>query len=93
MYPDLDILQCMQNGTFGPRVAELRRERGLTQAELAALVGITTNSMARMERGEFKAPSVWVAAAIAKALRVRIESLLEPPRNPQRPGRGRPKAK
>jgi len=37
---------------FGPRLRELRRRAGLTQAQVAELVGREANTIARWERGE-----------------------------------------
>jgi len=36
---------------FGARVAELRRERGMSQSDLAAASGIDRVSVSRVERG------------------------------------------
>jgi transcriptional regulator with XRE-family HTH domain len=36
----------------GQQMRKIRKDLGLTQAELAALVGVATNSIARQERGE-----------------------------------------
>lgn len=38
-------------GAFGTRVAELRRQRGLTQSELAAAIGRTASWVSQVERG------------------------------------------
>lgn len=57
-------------------LASIRKKQGLTQTELAELVGVGMNSIARYERGEVQ-PSVDVAVAIAKALHVDLVELLE----------------
>ena len=57
-------------------LAAIRKKQGLTQAELAEIVGIGMNSIARYERGEVQ-PSVDVAMMIAKALHVDLVELLE----------------
>ncbi len=36
----------------GKRIAELRQDRNLTQAELAGLLGISRDSLSRIERGK-----------------------------------------
>ena len=36
----------------GPQMRKIRKDLGLTQKELAVLVGVATNSIARQERGE-----------------------------------------
>lgn len=39
----------------GTEIKELRKFLGYTQAKLASEVGVTPNTIARYERGEFKA--------------------------------------
>ena len=53
-----------------------RRRRGMTQAALAAQVGITQPSLAQAESRR-RGLSVMTYAKLAKALRVRIEDLLD----------------
>jgi transcriptional regulator with XRE-family HTH domain len=40
-----------QEGTIGRRIAQARREAGLTQEELAGLIGVTTRSVQGYEAG------------------------------------------
>jgi transcriptional regulator with XRE-family HTH domain len=40
-----------QDGTIGRRIAQARREAGLTQEELAGLIGVTTRSVQGYEAG------------------------------------------
>jgi transcriptional regulator with XRE-family HTH domain len=61
---------------FGKRVRELRKERGLSQVELAAKVGIDRSYMGFLERGE-RNPSLEVIAKIAEALNVTPDELLK----------------
>lgn len=61
---------------FGKRVRELRKERGLSQIELAAKVGIDRSYMGFLERGE-RNPSLEVIAKIADALNVTPDELLK----------------
>ena len=63
---------------FGKRVRELRKERGLSQVELAAKVGIDRSYMGFLERGE-RNPSLEVIAKIAEALSVTPDELLKRP--------------
>jgi predicted transcriptional regulator len=39
-------------GMTGQQMRKIRKDLGLTQQELAVLVGVATNSIARQERGE-----------------------------------------
>lgn len=61
---------------FGKRVREIRKERGLSQVELAAKVGIDRSYMGFLERGE-RNPSLEVIAKIAEALNVTPDELLK----------------
>lgn len=52
-----------------------RRRRGLTQAALAATIGITQPYLAQIETGQ-RTGDVRLYARLAKALRLRIEDLV-----------------
>jgi transcriptional regulator with XRE-family HTH domain len=56
---------------FGPRVQILRERRGMTQAQLADLVGISPHTLRKIENGQQKAPGLDMVMRIAEALRVR----------------------
>ncbi len=56
-------------------LSAIRKEKGLTQAELAHRVGIGMNSLARYERGEIQ-PSIEMASLIAEKLGVTINELI-----------------
>lgn len=58
---------------FGVRLRAYREAAALSQADLAAKVGVTANTVARIERGESE-PTWPVALAVADALGVGIES-------------------
>ncbi len=47
-------LSSPQVAEIGSRLRELRKERGLTQAELARQIGIQQSDLARMEKGEYR---------------------------------------
>lgn len=59
------------------QIARLRIERGLTQAQLAALVGTKQPSIARFERGESQ-PTLAFLRKLAEALGVRLEVKFTP---------------
>ena len=59
------------------QIARLRIERGLTQAQLAELVGTKQPSIARLERGDSE-PSIAFLRRIAEALGARLEVNLVP---------------
>ena len=51
-----------------------RRERRMTQAELATLIGASRQTVVAIERGDY-APSVYLALRIARALDATVEDL------------------
>lgn len=62
------------------KIRVLRAERRWSQAELAARVGVSRNSIVSIENGRF-VPSLSLAFAIAEAFDSRIEDVFE--REPQ----------
>jgi transcriptional regulator with XRE-family HTH domain len=69
--------------TLGQRLARIRKERGFTQAELAARVGIIQSIVSAAENGERKL-SAEMAVRFARALEVGMDELLGPGRPPKR---------
>lgn len=63
------------NVDFGKRVAELRRERGLSQEELAFRCDIHRTYIGFIERGE-KSPTLNTINKLAQGLDVEIKDLL-----------------
>lgn len=62
---------------LGARIQELRQEKGLTQPQLAVLIGFKDyQAIGRIENGRVT-PSVYVIYQIAKALQVQIEQLFD----------------
>ena len=59
---------------FGKRLMNIRKEKKLSQNDLASKVGIHANVLGRYERGDAK-PFVEVAAKIANALDVSLDYL------------------
>ena len=58
------------------RIKVLRAERRWSQADLAARVGVSRNSIISIENGHFD-PSLPLAFAIAAAFECRIEDIFE----------------
>lgn len=65
----------MQQVEFGEHLAELRRERHLTQSELAERVGVHPSQLHRYEAGQAE-PTLGVVARLAVALQVSSDSLV-----------------
>jgi Zn-dependent peptidase ImmA (M78 family)/transcriptional regulator with XRE-family HTH domain len=63
--------------TVGERVAEARAESGLTQAQLAAAVGMARSALAKIETG-MRRVSALELVAIARELRRRVEWFVDP---------------
>jgi transcriptional regulator with XRE-family HTH domain len=60
---------------FGPRLAQLRRSRGLTQAQLGELVDVSYRMIAHYERPDAQPPGP-ILPDLARALRVSTDQLL-----------------
>lgn len=56
------------------RIKELRARYGMTQEDLAKMVGVRRETILFIEKGEYN-PSLNLAHAIAKALRTTIDEL------------------
>ncbi len=61
---------------LGMRIRYLRKERHLSQMDLALDSGVTKNYLSDLERGE-RNPSVMVLNKICKGLRVSLEDLFK----------------
>ena len=56
------------------RLAEARKEKGLSQAELAKLVGVSRNTVSSIETGQFN-PTAKLALILCIALDKKFEEL------------------
>ena len=74
---DPDFLAAAEKLEPGYQVARLRMLRGLTQAQLAEMVGTRQPSIARLENGS-STPSLSFLNKIAEALGAKIEFKLIP---------------
>ncbi len=66
------------------RLQLARRRAGLTQQELCQKAGLSYSTLAKIERGAIKSPSVFTVVAIAAATGTVVEDLLDMP-SPARP--------
>lgn len=62
--------------TFGKRVAEIRRKRGLTQEQLAELAEMTTLSLGFIEQGR-RWPRIATIHRIANCLEIPVSELFK----------------
>lgn len=60
---------------LGKNIQKIRRQKKISQEELAARVGVHRNHMGRIERGE-STPPLYRIEKIAKALGIDIKNLL-----------------
>jgi len=62
---------------LGKRLQLARKRAGLTQQQLCQKAGLSYSTLAKIERGAIRSPSVFTVAAIAQATETPIENLLE----------------
>ena len=68
------------NPLIGECIRFWREKRGLTLQELDRISGVHWNSIARIERGEKPDPRISTVCAIANALGLSLDKLLNPPK-------------
>jgi DNA-binding XRE family transcriptional regulator len=66
--PASAVTAAMDRKALGARVARLRKEKGMTQAELAAKVGRSTSWVGQVERGVRKLDRLSVLQGLGRAL-------------------------
>ncbi len=69
----MSILQCMTRSRVD--LAETRKAQGLSQAELAEVVGVSQATISRLEKEEYE-PSLQLLAKIAKALDLELRDVV-----------------
>lgn len=66
----------MQKQTFGNTVASLRKEKGLTQLELAEKMGVTDKAVSKWER-DLSFPDVNSIPRLAEIFNVSVDELMQ----------------
>lgn len=66
----------MDISTIGQTIKKLRNEKGWSQDELARIAGVPFTTVAKIETGVIKNPSIEKMAKIAKALGVKVDELI-----------------
>lgn len=61
---------------LGSSVQRARRNAGLTQQQLCQQAGISYSTLAKIERGAIKTPSVFTVATIARVLNISMDELM-----------------
>ncbi len=67
----------MDERTLGKRLQQARRQANLTQQQLCQKAGLSYSTLAKIERGAIKSPSVFTVASIAAATNTPLEKLLD----------------
>lgn len=67
----------MDERTLGKRLQLARKRAGLTQQELCQKAGLSYSTLAKIERGAIRTPSVFTVAHIAAATNTPLEKLLD----------------
>src|SRR5215469_3266799 len=78
MSTDDSAILIFERDGIGPRIAEARKLRGLTQSGLAMLVPCSASLVSQVERGA-KPATPWLVAAVARALHTDVPQLLGQP--------------
>jgi transcriptional regulator with XRE-family HTH domain len=60
------------------RLAAIRIQHRITQAQLAEVTGLSVGTIRRLERGEYENPPVTYLLNCARALQVDLDELIEP---------------
>lgn len=63
------------NMTLGERIAMLRKQKGMTQEELATAVGLSAQAVSKWERDE-SCPDILLLPVLAKLLGITVDALL-----------------
>lgn len=71
--------------TFGQRITDMRKARGLTQAQLGETLGLDQTAVASYEIGRRRVP-LSLLAPLAKALGVSVAELVEDEKGPGKRG-------
>ena len=70
-------MDTKQGDNLGQKIQKLRKEKGLSQDELARKADIPYTTLTKIEIGVIKKPSVYAVAKIAEALDTDINDLLK----------------
>ena len=66
----------MERETFGKRIADLRRENGMTQLELAEKMGVTDKAVSKWERN-LSLPDAGSLPRLAEIFQVSVDELMQ----------------
>ena len=72
----LNDIEFLLSEPIGQRISRIRKEKGVTQAELAKKCGISMQQISEWERG-YRNPKISNAEKIARALGVSVNELIK----------------
>jgi transcriptional regulator with XRE-family HTH domain len=72
----------MNQLAVGKRIKERREAAGLTQQQLAVKAGLSVSNLAQIEQGQKADPRISTVVALARALGVTVDDLLQLPEQP-----------
>jgi DNA-binding XRE family transcriptional regulator len=79
-----ELAEAEANDTVARKIFALRKRAGLTQQQLAKLVGTTTSAICRLEDADYQGHSLAMLRRIANALNKRVElRFVNAKRNPK----------
>jgi DNA-binding XRE family transcriptional regulator len=68
-----ELAEAEANDTVARKISALRKRAGLTQQQLAKLVGTTTSVICRLEDADYQGHSLTMLRRVANALNKRVE--------------------
>jgi ribosome-binding protein aMBF1 (putative translation factor) len=68
-----ELAEAEANDTVARKIYELRQRAGLTQRQLAQLIGTTTSVISRLEDADYKGHSLAMLRRVASSLNKRVE--------------------
>lgn len=80
----------MKKQTLGAKIAALRKERGMTQAELAEKMGVTDKAVSKWER-DLSCPDVATLPRLAELFGISVDELMQVEHAEQKKGNQREK--
>jgi putative hydrolase of the HAD superfamily len=84
---------AMDEKGLGHRLQQARKAAGLTQQSLCQIANLSYSTLAKIERGAIKAPSIFTIQSIADALHVRLDDLIGRPSSDTLPEKHRQHSK
>ena len=69
-------LNVLDEKDLGKRLQQVRKSTGLTQQELCQKADLSYSTLAKIERGAIKSPSIFTIASIADAMHIGLDELL-----------------